>query len=67
MFIGFTEMMRERERSSEQETLIGRLLYMPQLRDWICNLGMCPDQESKPQPFDAREDAPINWATQPGQ
>ena len=34
--------------------------------DWTRNLGMCPDQESNPQPFGVWDDAPTNLATWPG-
>lgn len=33
--------------------------------DGIYNLGICPNRESNPQPFDW-DDALTNWATGPG-
>ena len=32
-----------------------------------CDLGICPDWESNPQPFGVQDDAPTSWAMQPGQ
>ena len=34
--------------------------------DRTCNLGMCPDQESNPQPFGVQNDATAKWATLAG-
>ena len=57
-----------RERDRERETLKG---WLPpthaQTRDWIHNLGMCPDWESNLQPFGVWSDYPTNLATQLGQ
>ena len=73
MLIDFKERWRESgrgggreismwERSIDQLPLVHVLT-----RDWTCNLSMCPDQESNPPPFSTQDDAPPNWATQPGQ
>ena len=35
-------------------------------RDPTHNLGMCPDWGSNPQHFGVWDEAPSNWATQPG-
>ena len=32
-------------------------------KDWTCNLGMCPEQKSNPQPFGVWDGAPTNWTT----
>ena len=32
-----------------------------------CDLGICPNQGSNPQPFGVLDGAPTDWATQPGQ
>lgn len=29
-------------------------------RDQSCNLGMCPDQEWRPKPFDVQDNTPTN-------
>ena len=64
MFTDFWERERqgERERDSERETLIGCLHTHLPTRGWTRNLGMCPDQESNPQPFGVGDDIPTNWA-----
>lgn len=51
----------ERETSMWEKS-IGCLRYRP----WTCNLGLCPDLELHPWPFDVRDNAPTNWATRPG-
>ena len=55
-FIAFRK--RNRGRKGERETLIGCLPYEPRpgttctpTRNWMCNLGSCPDRKSNPQPF----------------
>ena len=35
-------------------------------RDWTHNLGVCPDQGLNLQPLGVKDNAPTNWATQPG-
>lgn len=47
------ERERWREKTSERDTYIGCLLCAPQsgLEPETWNLGMCPEQESKPQSF----------------
>ena len=63
---------RERERERERETSVwGRnIRQLPpictQTGDGTRNLGMCPDQESNPQSFGVRDDAPTKWATGQG-
>ena len=43
--------------------------WLPPIRtptgDQTCNLSMCLDQESNPQPFSLWDDAPTNWTTPP--
>ena len=58
----------ERERERERERLMWER-NIDQLRpghtptgDWMCNLGMCPDQELNPQPSGVQGDATINQA-----
>ena len=54
---------RGREREREKETNIDRppLTHTP-TKDRSPNLGMCPDQESNPQPLGLQDYAPSNWA-----
>ena len=56
---GWTE--RGRERNIDQSPPIHT-----QTGDGTCNLGMGPDQGSKPQHFGIWGNAPTNWATRPG-
>ena len=50
----------------EREASISCIPYAPQVGDWNHDLGVYPGQESNPQTFGARDDAPTDWATQPG-
>ena len=61
-----TERQREKKHQCERETSTGCLLYASWPRNQTCNLGMCPDWESNPQPFSVWDDIPINWTTQSG-
>ena len=58
----FFSLLLERER----ETSVGCLLVQVPTRDRTCSLGMCPDGESKLQPFDLWDHAPTNRARRPG-
>ena len=54
MFLLILETEEEGEREKhwfERETLISCLPTCTLTGDRACNLGMCPDQESDPQPF----------------
>ena len=68
MFIDFREgRYAEWETERKRERNIDLLPPVCTLtRDRTCNLGMCPDWESNTQHFGAQNDAPVNWATQPG-
>ena len=51
----------ERVREREREREMGQLPPVPAPnKNRTCNLGMCPDQESNPQPFAVQEDTPAN-------
>ena len=59
MFIAFRE--RGKGRSRERQTDIDQLLPIcAPTRDQTCNLGMCPDQESNPQPLGAQDNTPTS-------
>ena len=49
---------RKRERNIDWLPLVRAPARGPS-----CNLGMCFDQESKPQPFTVQDSIPANWAT----
>ena len=72
MLIDFREWEREGEREGdkhqcERETLIGQLpLICDPTWDQACNPGMCPDQESNPQPFHLWDDTRPTEPHQPG-
>ena len=50
----------------ERETLIQLPPICTPTGDQTHNLGMCPDQELKLQPFGVWDNAPTNRATRPG-
>ena len=52
-----------REREKHESTAS----CMPPPRNQTCNLGVCPNQKSNPQPFGGQGDTSTNRATQPGQ
>ena len=53
----------ERERKEQRERNICQLPSVCTLTmGQTCNLGMCPDWESNPQPFGLWDDTPTNWA-----
>ena len=45
----------------------GNIDWLPPIRtptrDQTCNLGICPDWDSNPQPFGVKDEAPTNWTT----
>ena len=51
----------------ERETSIDCFPHAHQLGTEPASLGMCPDQESNPQPFGIQDNAPTNWTNWPGQ
>ena len=57
-------MERERERKREKHNVREKHPTLPPVhtptRDRTHSLGMCPDQESNPQPFGVWENAPTN-------
>ena len=63
---------REKERQTDRQTLMWEInldllpLVCASTRDWTCNLGMFPDQESNPQAFGVWIDSPRKWNTWPG-
>ena len=64
MLIDFLERGEGRERNidvKEKHQSVASCMHP----DWdqTRNLDMCPDRESKPQPFGLGNDAPTNWAT----
>ena len=71
-FICLFVYLKERGRSKERETSTRErnICQLPSVctltMGQTCNLGMCPDWESNPQPFGVGDNAPTNWATQPG-
>ena len=59
---------REREKKERERNINVRNISQvpPQCiltRDQTWSLGMCPDRELNPQPFDVKDNAPTNWAT----
>ena len=62
----------ERERERERDTMMWErnINLLPPVhtltRDATHKPGMCPDSESNQQPFSAQNNAPTNWAMQPG-
>ena len=70
MFIDFRETEWGGAREREPVMWERNIDWLPPIRaptrDWTWNLGMCPDQESNPQPFGVQDDTPTNRATQPG-
>ena len=61
------EERRERERNQWERENIDQLppICAP-TRDETCNLVMCPNWRFNIRPLGVRDDAPTNWATQPG-
>ena len=62
------ERKRQRGREREKETSVWKrnIDWLPAthtIRNQTCNLGLCLDQESTPQPFGVWNDTPTNWAT----
>ena len=51
--------LREREEVRERNMRVPK-------GDQTCNLDMCPEWGSNPQPFDVWDSFPTNWATWPG-
>ena len=59
---------REKERNinvREKHRLVASYTHPNQVQ--TCNLGMCSDWESEPQPFGVWDDTPTSWPTQLGQ
>ena len=50
----------------ERETSIDCFPHAHRLGTEPASLGMCPDQESNPQPFGIQDNAPTNWTNWPG-
>ena len=61
MLIDFRERGREGRKEGENTDVLP--LVHALTGDQTHNLGMCPDQESNPWPFDLWDEAPTNWAT----
>ena len=61
----FLEREEGREKEGEKHQYVVASC-MPPTGDLAHNPGMCPDWESKLQLFGLQDNAPINWATQPG-
>ena len=58
---------KERGRERETERNINQLpLVRTPIEDHTSHLRMCPDWESNPQCLGVWDNAPTNWATQPG-
>ena len=65
---GWGDTGRGGEKNTDvRKTSIICLPHTPPTGAQTQNVGMCPDQESKLQPFGVQEDHPTNWGTQPGQ
>ena len=64
MFTDLREKGRDRQRNINVREK-QRLVRTPAGYQ-TCNLVVWPDEESNPQLFDVRDDAPTSWATQPG-
>ena len=67
MFFDFRERGEGRERERERNISVReKHRSVPPIqaptKDQTCNPGVCPDWESKPQPFGAWNDAPANGA-----
>ena len=60
MLIDFRETERERETSIWERNIHLLPPIHSLTKDWTRNLGMCPDQESNPQPFGVQDDASTN-------
>ena len=71
-YVYWFERNRKGGGGREKETLMWErnIVLLPPIGtlagDWTCNLGTCPNWESKPQSGGARDDAPNCWATQSG-
>ena len=63
MFIDLWERGRKREKHVCEKHWSVASHAFPNRGNQTGNLGMCPDQESDPQPFGAWDDGPTNWAT----
>ena len=75
MFIDFRERgsgeKREKHRWERETSVWERHIHqLPPVRsltrDQTHNLAVCPDQELNLHPFGVQDDAPTNWAPQPG-
>ena len=62
----FTDLERERERETETSVWERNIHGLPPVHaptgDRTCNLDICPDWESKLQPFGVWDNSPKNWA-----